>query len=266
MKISQVHTVFFSATGSTRALAGDMACRWGSVRHEHDITARMPESPVNLNADELLVVAVPSYGGRVPVQALDALNAFSGSGTPAVLVCVYGNRDYDDTLIELHDIVSARGFRPVAAAAIIAEHSIFPELAAGRPDARDHADINRFCTNVSDLIEQINDSATLPPLIVKGQRPYKKLGCIPLHPDAGRECNACGKCASLCPVQAIPKENPRLTNTRKCIACARCVHVCPRLARRFRGTLYKIARWKIVKSNLERKSPEFFIVTSNAQD
>lgn len=38
-------------------------------------------------------------------------------GTPAIAVCVYGNRDYDDALIELKDAIEANGFKTVAAAA-----------------------------------------------------------------------------------------------------------------------------------------------------
>ena len=59
-----------------------------------------------------------------------------GNQARAVLVCVYGNRAYEDTLIELKDVADKAGFVPAAAVATIAEHSIMHKFAAGRPDGQ----------------------------------------------------------------------------------------------------------------------------------
>ena len=45
----------------------------------------------------------------------------SASQTPAVLVVVYGNRAYDDALLELSDIATGAGFVPLAAGAFVGE-------------------------------------------------------------------------------------------------------------------------------------------------
>lgn len=53
---------------------------------------------------------------------------------------VYGNRDYEDALLELRDTVASLGFTPLSAGAFIGEHSYSTAempVAAGRPDATD---------------------------------------------------------------------------------------------------------------------------------
>lgn len=90
------------------------------------------------------MIAVPSYGGRVPQAATERLSAIRGNGAKAVLLCVYGNRAYEDTLVELEDTAKQAGFRVIAAIAAIAEHSIARQFATGRPDAQDQARLHTF--------------------------------------------------------------------------------------------------------------------------
>ena len=80
---------------------------------------------------------MPSYAGRVTAIAAERLRAIHGGGAKCILVCVYGNRAYEDTLVEMEDIARECGFEIVAAVAAIAEHSIMHQYAAGRPDAAD---------------------------------------------------------------------------------------------------------------------------------
>ncbi len=65
---------------------------------------------------------------------MDRINKIKGNGAKAVAVVVYGNRDYDDTLLELKNVLEENGFVVGAMVAAIAEHSIARNLAAGRPD------------------------------------------------------------------------------------------------------------------------------------
>ncbi len=258
MKISKIYSVYFSATGSTKKIVSEVAQGFGADCCEVDITACCPERPVRLSGADLLVVGVPVYGGRVPQEAVAGLNAFKGERTPAVIVCVYGNRDYDDALLELDDIVRANGFVTVAAAACIAEHSIFRNIAARRPDDGDRRKMADFLSQVRQKLSDL-DSAPDIRLPLKGSRPYKPLGSIPIHPSGDRYCSGCGLCARQCPVQAIPAADPRHTDTKKCIACGRCVAVCPQKARRFRGLLYRIAGWKMNRLCAVRREPEFYL-------
>lgn len=259
MRIENVYAVYFSATYSTGRIVRGIADSLGARRTDIDVTGIVPEPEVHLGPSDLLVVGVPAYGGRVPVNALAGLDAIKGSGTPAVIVSVYGNRDYDDTLVELQDIVMANGFVPVAAAAVIARHCIFPKVAAGRPDAEDMVKIKTFCDQTASVLDRYvpgsHDIVT-----VRGNRPYKRTGSVPIHPSAGKECDRCGACAELCPVGAIPKDRPMDTDTDRCISCARCINVCPKHARDFRGMLYRMAGWKFSRDNSERKEPEFMTI------
>lgn len=90
-------------------------------------------SDVALEKEDIAVIAVPSYGGRVPGTAAERLSAIRGNGARAILVCVYGNRAYEDTLVELQDIAKQAGFRVLSAVAAIGGASIARQFATGRP-------------------------------------------------------------------------------------------------------------------------------------
>lgn len=213
---------------------------------------------MNLDSTDLLIVGVPVYGGRVPAMVVERFNTIKGNNTPAIIVCVYGNRDYDDAMLELSDIVRANGFIPFAAAAVVAEHCIFPKVATDRPDADDWKKIDTFCKEAKGALNKF-DPRVPKELPIKGNRPYKKAGGVPLHPSADKDCNECGTCARQCPTGAISLENPKITDTDKCISCARCINVCPQKARKFRGAMYKTIGFMFVKGFSKRREPEFII-------
>ena len=80
---------------------------------------------------------MPVIAGRVPNVLLKFLDTLQGGGALAVPVVLYGNRNFDDALIELRNILQDRGFYAIGAAAFIGEHSFSRILAAGRPDSSD---------------------------------------------------------------------------------------------------------------------------------
>lgn len=45
---------------------------------------------------DVCMISVPSYGGRFPAVAVSRLQQMRGNGASAVLIVVYGNRDYDE--------------------------------------------------------------------------------------------------------------------------------------------------------------------------
>lgn len=61
--------------------------------------------------------------GRVPALLIEWLNTIQAHDTPTVCVVVYGNRVYDDALLELEDMVTTCGGIPIACAAYVGEHS-----------------------------------------------------------------------------------------------------------------------------------------------
>lgn len=232
----KITTLYFSATYTTKRVVEAIAKNLSDEVTTYDITNDSATDLVEIAADELLVVGVPIYAGRVPAMAVERLRRFRGNNTPMVVVAVYGNRHYDDAVLELHDIMSECGFRTVAAGAFVAQHSIFPKVGTARPDADDMADIKAFAERVSELLKGDFSDITLP-----GNRPYKMPGGIPIFPTASRRCTACGLCSRLCPTGAIDPTSPKGVDKTKCIKCGRCVAVCPTKSRRFYGIKYSLA-------------------------
>lgn len=206
MKISEIKLVYFSATYTTRKVVRKIAEVSGCRYSEYDITSEDSDTyraePPHFNTAEthtfpggtestrtgqdgtdLLVVGMPVYAGRIPASAARYLGRLDGNGAPAIIVCVYGNRDYDDALVELQDIVTGRGFHVVSAGAFIAMHSIFPHIGSGRPDASDMEAISRFAGRSMDIISGCTGTGDIPQMTIKGNRPYKIPGRIPVFPS-----------------------------------------------------------------------------------
>lgn len=256
MKTDQINLVYFSATHTTKRVIKAVGQQFGGNISEYDITQTIPTSDIILGREDLLIVGVPSYGGRIAAVSLPALQRFKGNGTPAIIVCVYGNREYDDALLELKDIVEGNGFKVVSAGAFIAQHSIFPAVAKSRPDEKDMEQIREFANASAHLLESVEDISVLPEISVKGKRPYKSAGSIPMKPKGDSKCNECGTCVKQCPVGAISADAPQKTDKKKCISCGRCITVCPQKSRHFGGLMYKIAGGMFRKAFSARKEPE----------
>lgn len=255
MKHNKLNLIYFSATATTKNILRYIAEGTGMAEVvNYDIT-RWQQKEVSLEIDEIAIFGVPVYAGRIPGVAAEALKSFKGKNTPAIVVCVYGNRDFDDALLELNDIIMGNGFKIISAAAFVAQHSIFPVTGSGRPDGADKKIALGFGHDSMIKLnntEGIDDSSEIS---VKGNFPYKEPGAVPIKPKANKKCNSCGTCARLCPVQAIDEDNPRKTNDSICISCARCIYVCPEKARYFGGLIYKIASRKFAKAYSDRKEP-----------
>ena len=193
---------------------------------------------------------MPYFGGRAPAVALQRLKKIAGNGAKCTLVCVYGNRAYEDTLVEMEDAAKESGFRVVAAVAAVAEHSIMPRYAAGRPDASDKKQLEQFAEQIAGKTEAV--------VSIPGNRPYKKAGGAGLVPKAGKSCTKCGLCAESCPVQAIDPAS-FTADAKKCISCMRCVKQCPEKARKVNGAMVSIAAMAMKKACSVRKENELFL-------
>ena len=211
--------LIFSPTGGTARTAELITGVWDGAVETVDLTdpALLPHA---FQKGDLVLLAVPSYGGRVPALAAQRMEAIQGNGADCVLLCVYGNRAYEDTLVELQDIAAGRGFRVIAAMAAVAEHSIMHQYAAGRPDSQDAEQLRQFSRAVLETFAQGQDGGEFK---IPGNRPYKKAGSAGVVPKAGSQCVNCGLCAEQCPAQAIDRNNLRTADSKKCISCMRCV-------------------------------------------
>ncbi len=248
--------LIFSPTGGTQKVADIIAEGWGADWETADLTdASADFSRIVFQKEDLVLIAVPSYGGRVPEPAIQRLEQIHGNGARCILVCVYGNRAYEDTLIELNDTAEKCGFQVLAAVAAIAEHSILHQYAAGRPNRQDEESLR---SAVEKIREKWN-SASETPVQLPGNRPYKKAGGGGLVPKAGKNCVNCGLCAAQCPVQAISRENVQNTDAKKCISCMRCEVNCPHTARSVNKAMLSAAALALKKSCSVPKECEWFL-------
>lgn len=220
------YNIYFSPTGGTKKVAdiltenlqGDFLL----VDLCHDI------EPMVLQEEDVCLISVPSYGGRVPAVNLERLRKVQGNGAKAVLNCVYGNRHWDDTLTELQDTLEACGFVCVAAIAAVAEHSIFRQFGTGRPDKEDSIQLAAFA---KDIQAKLNEDRFGKLDLEGAHGPYKEYKGVPYQPAASDACTLCGLCAKECPVGAIDERAPNQTDKDVCISCMRCISLCPVQAR-----------------------------------
>lgn len=216
--------IVFSPTGGTARVAGFLTAPWPGEIKTVDLCDRKTDfATVELTSDDLVAIAVPSFAGRVPGLAAERIRALRGNGARAVLVAVYGNRDYDDTLVELEDLATAVGFTVIAGVAAVARHSMVPAYAAGRPNAEDAIELEDFGVQILHKAEA--QKSTLPNL--PGNRPYRdgmQGGPLPLTND---NCIDCKLCATSCPSGAIDFDDVAKIDPDLCISCLRCVAVCP---------------------------------------
>ena len=252
----KLYNIVFSPTGGTQKVATLLVNALKGDVISVDLTdSNQDFSAIQLTQGDVAVIAVPSYGGRVPAVAVKRLSELNGQRARAVLVCVYGNRAYEDTLVELEDVARKAGFRVNAAVAAVAEHSIARQFAAGRPDAQDIKQLAAFGEKIQEKLSA--DDLSEPSL--PGNRPYKKAGGAGMVPKATKECTRCGVCAAECPVQAIHKEDPTKVDDKACISCMRCITVCPQGARKVNPILLSAAGLMLKKVCSERKECELFL-------
>ena len=243
--------IIFSPTGGTEKVARILTSRWELDTVTIDLSdAKADFSRCVIEKEDRVLIAMPSFGGRAPAVAIERLKQIAGNGAGCTLVCVYGNRAYEDTLVEMEDAAKECGFRVIAAVAAVAEHSILPQYATGRPDGSDKNQLADFAAKIAGKDGEIT---TLP-----GNRPYKKSGGTGLVPKPTKDCVKCGLCAEKCPVQAIDPAS-FAADSKLCIGCMRCVKQCPKNARRVSGLMVSIAGMAIKKACSVRKENELYL-------
>lgn len=221
----KIYEIVFSPTGRTQRIVDIIGKVWPEEKIKIDLTDQCFDgSGCEFAPEDLCIVAVGVYGGRVPAPAAQRLKMLKGNGANVIAVAAYGNRAIDDCLLEMTDLLKEQGFRCRSGIAAVVEHSMMPCFGAGRPDDQDQQELTAFARQIKAGLE----NGTLPEQVtVPGKRPYVPVQKMPLKFKGDKTCTNCGKCAKLCPVGAIPKEDPRNVDSSKCICCMRCTTVCP---------------------------------------
>ena len=255
MKIRKVWKIYFSPTGTTKKvvtlLAEETAAILGAPMDEYNFT--LPSARQNfpkVESGDLVIFGMPTYAGRLPNLMLKYLATISGNGAMAVPVVTFGNRAFDNSLIELRNILESHDFHTVAAGAFSCEHSFSTELGAYRPDWEDECEIRDFAHRIAEKIsagkaEQIAISAIEVPGDPEAgyYQPRDRKGTFidirKVKPVTGSKCVNCGVCARVCPMGAIdPSDVTSVPGI--CIKCNACVKRCTRDAKFFddKGYLY----------------------------
>lgn len=266
MDIQTLTLATFSPTGTTETVVRAIADGLGPAAIDHvDLTR--PEArrtPLHTSAKDLLVIAVPVYMGRVPALLYDWFSALRGDNTPAVCVVVYGNRAYENALLELTDRVTAQGFVPAGCAAYIGEHSFStPDTptAHGRPDHDDLRLAAEFGTRLRERLTAAGTPDDLPEVKVPGTTPYggvTELWNVDFIAVSDK-CVGCGRCARICPMEAIDPEDSSTIDITRCITCCACLKQCPEGARTMKPGPVMDARIRLNNLFHERKNPEHYL-------
>ena len=273
MKNSPVTAMYFSATGTTQKVVSTIAQTiLEKTFGKEQLTANdftLPQGRKKsavFTEQDIVVLGVPVYAGRVPNVLLPYLNSLVGGGAMAVAIVVYGNRNYDDALIELRDILQARGFTVVAAGAFIGEHSFSQTLAQARPDHNDLALAVEFAIQAANKIRNQNQPASVA---VNGSRPYRpyympknekneSVDFRKIKPKTNADCIDCKLCAEVCPMGSIDYNDVSQV-VGMCIKCGACIKKCPVQAKFYDDENYLRHKRELEVDCACRREPEFFI-------
>ena len=256
MELKKIWAVYFSGTGTTRRtverIASGLAEKLALPVDKVDFSRpQVRQQELRFDAADLVVFGTPVYAGRVPNVLLPFLQEkIVGGGALAVPVVLFGNRAYDDALMELRNILAADGLHPVAAAAFVGEHSFSRTLGQGRPNENDEALMDEFAAKTADLVRRL-PAAPEKPVAVGGQEPLRPyytprdragnhINILKVKPKTDMtRCGGCGLCAEMCPMGSIDPTDVSAVRGI-CIKCCACVKGCPTGAKYFddAGYLY----------------------------
>lgn len=223
--LEKVEVYYFSPTGGTKKVAEEFAEKIS--KDIRMINLASSDKIQRYTDSELTVIAAPVFGGRIPAIVSEKIKNLHGISKKAVSLVVYGNRAYEDALLELNNALEDADFEIVASGAFVAQHSIVPEVAHGRPDDKDLAEIRDFAEKVMRIVEK----ETVNRFKVPGNFPYKQPMSVPATPISLESCNHCRNCVKACPVDAITIQDTVVTDPSKCILCMACTSACHKKAR-----------------------------------
>ena len=253
-----VHAVYFSATGNTEKSVKAMAGAISSEYQVYDCTCYKETSGLNkyiskdmevtFSQDDFVIIGGPVYSGRIVSTAMERLEKFKGTQTPCIIVASYGNRHYDDALMELKDMAERNGFVVKGAAAVIGRHT-FGEIQVDRPNADD---LEQMADFAKKAYGNKNKAENVP-----GNSTYRDGGKGgKFRPETTKDCVKCGLCKRNCPVGAI--NDDCVVAEDNCISCFRCIRNCPMKAKVMTSEVYLNFAEDFTKKLSTRRENEYF--------
>ena len=286
MMIKKIWAASFSPTGGTEHIVSLLAEEMGKCLKlpVHKISFTLPDErkkSCTFTEEDLLILGTPVYAGRIPNKILpDVDRSFEGNGTLAVAVSVFGNRNYDDGLMELALLLENHGFCVAAAAAAAARHAFSDDIGAGRPDKQDEKELRVFARRAAEKIREFSGKEKIvsgnksscgvsalqitghnpvgpyyTPLRADGQ-PAKFLKAKPVTDE--NLCNRCGTCAQICPMGSISREAPSVVNGI-CIKCQACIRACPTQAKHFEDEDF-LSHVEMLREHYTRRAANAFFL------
>ncbi len=247
---NKITKIYFSPTGNTKKSVDAMAASLGRVYQDFDVTVEAEAEQCVFTSEDFVIIGTPVYGGRIPKVAVPRLSQFKGNQTPCIVVVTYGNRHYDDALLELADLVEAKGFVVKGAAALVGRHT-FGEIQPSRPDLNDLAADKEFACRAAE-----NRNTKI--INISGNRPYKDGGSgASFRPLTSDVCVSCGLCAKSCPMHAIGADFKTIKD--HCISCFRCIRNCPVGAKNMNVVNYLAFAADFSEKLKNRRENEYFL-------
>ena len=273
MNIKKVKAAYFTGTGTTEKIVTFISqeiARQLNIKLDI-LDFSLPSArikPLVFTEEDLVIFGTFVVAGRVPNVLLPFFRTIQGNGGYSVPIVLYGNRSYDDALIELRDILSAGKLHTIAAAAFIGEHSFSESIANGRPDLQDIDTARKFANKIvqrisaqEERLDPVQISGTAfpyrdyyKPLNISGE-PVRFLKAKPVTNDS---CTDCKLCADICPMGSIDRVNVKNV-TGLCIKCCACIKKCPANAKHFVNEDFLSHKAFLEKKHTARNEPELFL-------
>lgn len=253
LPFKKVSKVYFSPSGTTKKIVDEIAKNFNLDNENYDLLSF--DDKKNFD-DELVIVGMPVFDGRIPKMARDRLAELQANNTKAIAVINYGGIGYGDALLELTDLLKENNFDVIGVASTVSRHSLFNEIASKRPDNMDMKMLNEFSQNLVEKLESGKENE----IFVSGQKPFADYVNHSFNVNCDENlCVYCNDCVYTCPVEAIEEDNPIETDMDLCDSCSLCINICSENARFFDGENYYAEKENALENDMSRKEMEFFM-------
>ncbi|MFO7831332.1 MAG: 4Fe-4S binding protein [Desulfuromonadaceae bacterium] len=249
------YIAWFSAAGTTRQVADmidEMLRQYGIEAHKLELSPAggtdISRLGAKVKSDACVWLGSPVYVDHAVPQMLDFIQALP-QGDPcgsavAVPFVTWGAVCSGVALPEMAQALERRGWKSIAAAKVVAQHSSMwsssAPLAQEHPDAGDSAYIKTLVARVLEKLDACTPEALAPEVLdyLPTARSHEAWGksltqakvMLGEHQPEHELCDGCGTCVELCPVGALSWGEGYPVVGEGCIRCHQCTRYCPQQA------------------------------------